>query len=465
MAGSERPRAVPPRCLGTLLRLEPPEAAPADRAVGARHPGVGGGGGDGVSGPRWLLPRAPPRGLRQAVLDRPSGCLCAGHVAELRAARCSARGRPGRHARGAALHPLPRRRARAAAPGARAGWRWRWSSNWDSSLAEVLGRVGLRASSTAWCPRPGGSREAPPRALRPRSSAWARPGESLCVGGSARRTWGRRRPVSAPAPRPPRPGSSASRPAARGSGAGGRHRVARRGALLTLDGAWPIRRRPPEHDAADRGDARGRRRPAPAGPSGTAPVGAPAGRVPHDCGGTVVGGLAALRREVERPSLVLRTLVQDLVLVPPRSPWPPKVGAHGCGTSAWGACRSARCWAGRPWVWWSSSSAGSSTSACSTPRASRRSSWTSASRLHASLLVLGVLVMVVAPVVEELFFRGFFYRALRTGLPDLGRGRDRRGRLPGRSTTRRPTRSRSPILAVLGAIFCLVYERTGSLYR
>jgi len=82
------------------------------------------------------------------------------------------------------------------------------------------------------------------------------------------------------------------------------------------------------------------------------------------------------------------------------------------------------------------------------------------------LVVAGLMVIVVAPVVEEVFFRGFFYRALRTRLSIWvaaavdgvlfglihysGDGAD--GLLI------------LPPLALLGFIFCLVYERTGSLF-
>jgi membrane protease YdiL (CAAX protease family) len=81
------------------------------------------------------------------------------------------------------------------------------------------------------------------------------------------------------------------------------------------------------------------------------------------------------------------------------------------------------------------------------------------------LIVAGVMVICVAPVVEEFFFRGFFYRALRNrftiaiaALIDgclfgvihySGNGAD--GLLI------------LPPLALLGFIFCLAYERTGSL--
>lgn len=82
------------------------------------------------------------------------------------------------------------------------------------------------------------------------------------------------------------------------------------------------------------------------------------------------------------------------------------------------------------------------------------------------LIAAGLMVICVAPFVEELFFRGFFYRALRTrypivlaalvngvvfGLIHFGfDGAD--GLLI------------LPPLAFLGVIFCLVYERTGTLW-
>lgn len=82
------------------------------------------------------------------------------------------------------------------------------------------------------------------------------------------------------------------------------------------------------------------------------------------------------------------------------------------------------------------------------------------------MIAAGTMVIVVAPFVEELFFRGFFYRALRTrypialaavvngvvfGLIHFGfDGAD--GLLI------------LPPLAFLGVIFCLVYEKTKSLW-
>jgi uncharacterized protein len=75
----------------------------------------------------------------------------------------------------------------------------------------------------------------------------------------------------------------------------------------------------------------------------------------------------------------------------------------------------------------------------------------------------GILVVAVAPVAEEFFFRGFFYRALRSrfgllvaaGIDGLVFG--------GIHYTYPKTLSLLPILAVLGFIFCVLYEFTGTL--
>ena len=81
------------------------------------------------------------------------------------------------------------------------------------------------------------------------------------------------------------------------------------------------------------------------------------------------------------------------------------------------------------------------------------------------LIVAGVMVIVMAPIAEEFFFRGFFYRALRNrfsiaaavaldgllfgAVHFIGFGEDL---------------LILPPLALLGGIFCLVYEKTGSIY-
>ena len=82
------------------------------------------------------------------------------------------------------------------------------------------------------------------------------------------------------------------------------------------------------------------------------------------------------------------------------------------------------------------------------------------------LIVAGCVVMILAPLAEEVFFRGFFYASLRSkfgiitaalvdgvvfGLVHFGfDGLDQLLILP-------------PLM-VLGVIFCLVYEKTGSLW-
>jgi len=90
------------------------------------------------------------------------------------------------------------------------------------------------------------------------------------------------------------------------------------------------------------------------------------------------------------------------------------------------------------------------------------------------LIAAGIVIVGVAPVAEEFFFRGFMYRALRgrfsiivaaliDGLifglihyqacePDAASCNAAEGLLL------------VPPLAVLGMVFCLVYERTGSLF-
>ena len=81
-----------------------------------------------------------------------------------------------------------------------------------------------------------------------------------------------------------------------------------------------------------------------------------------------------------------------------------------------------------------------------------------------ALVVAGILIIVVAPVVEEFFFRGFFYRALRArfgilaaaGIDGIVFG------LIHYSGT--DTLELIPVLALLGFVFCLIYERTGTLY-
>ena len=81
------------------------------------------------------------------------------------------------------------------------------------------------------------------------------------------------------------------------------------------------------------------------------------------------------------------------------------------------------------------------------------------------LLVASVLLVVgVAPVVEEFFFRGFFYGALRSRF-GVWSAAALNGLLFGAIHYSGPdTLSILPPLAFLGFAFCLLYERTGTLY-
>lgn len=84
----------------------------------------------------------------------------------------------------------------------------------------------------------------------------------------------------------------------------------------------------------------------------------------------------------------------------------------------------------------------------------------------ATLLLGGILVVVVAPVAEEFFFRGFFYRSLRSSV-SVWSAAAITGLVFGLihvSPTQLETIQLVPVLAFLGFVFCLVYERTGSLY-
>ena len=81
------------------------------------------------------------------------------------------------------------------------------------------------------------------------------------------------------------------------------------------------------------------------------------------------------------------------------------------------------------------------------------------------LITAGFMVVAVAPVAEELFFRGFFYRALRSRFTVIGAALID-GLLFGAIHWDLTAEGLEivPPLALLGLIFCLVYERTGSLF-
>jgi uncharacterized protein len=82
------------------------------------------------------------------------------------------------------------------------------------------------------------------------------------------------------------------------------------------------------------------------------------------------------------------------------------------------------------------------------------------------MLAAGFMVVCVAPVAEEFFFRGFFYRALRSRYSVLAAAAID-GFLFGvihYDFSGADALLFVPPLATLGFIFCLVYEKTGSLY-
>jgi membrane protease YdiL (CAAX protease family) len=82
------------------------------------------------------------------------------------------------------------------------------------------------------------------------------------------------------------------------------------------------------------------------------------------------------------------------------------------------------------------------------------------------LVIAGLMVIVVAPVVEEIFFRGFFYRALRTRLGALSAAAID-GVVFGSIHFQFDGAEGLlilPPLMLLGFVYCLVYEKTGSLF-
>ena len=82
------------------------------------------------------------------------------------------------------------------------------------------------------------------------------------------------------------------------------------------------------------------------------------------------------------------------------------------------------------------------------------------------MIAAGFMVVCVAPVAEEFFFRGFFYRALRSRFSVIVAAAID-GALFGVihfDFSGSDALLILPPLAVLGFMFCLVYERTGSLY-
>jgi CAAX protease family protein len=79
------------------------------------------------------------------------------------------------------------------------------------------------------------------------------------------------------------------------------------------------------------------------------------------------------------------------------------------------------------------------------------------------LVLAAILVIVVAPAAEEFFFRGFFFRALRSRFSVLAAAITDGLVFGAVHFTGAQTLSVLPVLAVLGFLFCMLYERTGSI--
>jgi membrane protease YdiL (CAAX protease family) len=76
-------------------------------------------------------------------------------------------------------------------------------------------------------------------------------------------------------------------------------------------------------------------------------------------------------------------------------------------------------------------------------------------------VLAGFAAAIAAPVVEEVFFRGFLYRSLRNRLPIIPAAL-LVGVIFGLGHTQYPLLER-PNQALFGFVTCLLYERTGSL--
>jgi uncharacterized protein len=79
------------------------------------------------------------------------------------------------------------------------------------------------------------------------------------------------------------------------------------------------------------------------------------------------------------------------------------------------------------------------------------------------LVLAAILVIVVAPLAEEFFFRGFFFRALRSRFSLLAAAVIDGLVFGAIHYTGSQTLTVLPVLAVLGFIFCMLYQRTGSI--
>jgi hypothetical protein len=80
-----------------------------------------------------------------------------------------------------------------------------------------------------------------------------------------------------------------------------------------------------------------------------------------------------------------------------------------------------------------------------------------------TLVLAAILVIVVAPACEEFFFRGFFFKALRSRFSLVGAALIDAVVFGAVHYTGSQTLSVLPVLAMLGFVFCMLYARTGSI--
>ena len=117
--------------------------------------------------------------------------------------------------------------------------------------------------------------------------------------------------------------------------------------------------------------------------------------------------------------VVVGTLAQGVAFALTAVFFASRVARPSGGTSGCAAPRCGRRSAGRPSGWCPSTSSRPSTPRSCSPTPSRtRCSSSGGDQGTLGLIVAGLMVIVVAPVAEEIFFRGFFYRALRSRFAD-----------------------------------------------
>ena len=210
--------------------------------------------------------------------------------------------------------------------------------------------------------------------------------------------------------------------------------------------------------------------PAPRWPAWFAPVGFVAGFAITLVVSVIAGIVAAaagadVDDDVPPTLVVILTLLQSVIL----SGTAIFLAARSCPPKAWHfGLRRARFWPSLGWT-----AAGLAVfmvfvvvySAIFTPEGDQSvTEDLGADESTLALIAAGLVVIVVAPIAEEFFVRGFFYRALRSRLGVLAAaGVD--GLVFGLiHVTGSETLELIPVLVALGFMFCLVYERTGTLY-